>query len=73
VAEHIDTDAVRRLHTEAPVFWSGEALALCDEVDRLRVVRDAAQRVVNGDWRDDDLDVWDALGMIRAALEADRG
>ena len=75
MADPIDTDAFRS-HCQD---WTGnddaieQCFAIADEVDRLRAVRDAVQRVVDGDWRDDDLDAWDALGTIRAALEADRG
>ena len=79
----IDTDVQRALirNDEHDVISAqARILDLCDELDHLRaendalrVVRDAAQRVVDGDWRADDLDVWDALGMVTAALEADRG
>ena len=74
-----DAASVMRSHGGNPEalliapWWMDRVRRLCDEVDRLRAVRDAAQRVVDGDWRDDDLDVWDALGMITAAQEADRG
>ena len=66
-------DALRAEATHAPptvTLTPDRALSMVAEVRRLRAVRDAAQRVVDGDWPDDCLDLWDALGMVLAALEA---
>ena len=63
-------DEVDRLRAVVDAHYATLVDERDGELHRLRDVRDAAQRVVDGDWPDECLDLWDALGMVIAALEA---